>query len=144
MENKTRYSISQIAEICGVSKATVSRMIGVVVPDVSNFFYPKIIRGISDYLEEVIDLVRQGKHFGIDCFYNKRLDIRYLGNMHNRKRCINNTRHGVMKGGIRRHEKDENELEVIIDGLNLARAMTFKNIAGEQHGCLRIPGILPG
>ena len=87
--------------------------------------------GISDYLEEVIDLVRQGKHFGIDCFYNKRLDIRYLGNMHNRKRGINNTRHGVMKGGIRRHEKDENELEVIIDGLNLARAMTFKNIAGE-------------
>ena len=93
MENKTKYSISQIAEICGVSKATVSRvinnspcgvgeatkervrkvieelnyrpnalargvavsrsrMIGVVVPDVSNFFYPKIIRGISDYLEK--------------------------------------------------------------------------------------------
>lgn len=93
METKTKYSISQIAEICGVSKATVSRvinnspcgvgeatkervrkvieelnyrpnalargvavsrsrMIGVVVPDVSNFFYPKIIRGISDYLEK--------------------------------------------------------------------------------------------
>lgn len=68
--------------------------------------------GISDYPEEVIDLVRQGKHFGIDCFYNKRLDIRYLGNMHNRKRGINNTRHGVMKGGIRRHEKDENELKL--------------------------------
>ena len=27
MENKTKYSISQIAEICGVSKATVSRVI---------------------------------------------------------------------------------------------------------------------
>lgn len=86
---------------------------------------------LSDFLEEVIDLLRQGKHFGIDCFYNKRLDIKYLGNMHNRQRGINNTRHGVMKGGIRRHGKDEDELEVIIDGLNLARAMTFKNIAGE-------------
>ncbi len=29
-----------------------SQMIGVVVPDVSNFFYPRIIRGISDYLEK--------------------------------------------------------------------------------------------
>lgn len=92
MEARVKYSIAQIAEICGVSKATVSRvinnsprgvgdetrkrvnqvieelnyrpnalargvavsrshMIGVIVPDVSNFFYPKIIRGISDYLE---------------------------------------------------------------------------------------------
>lgn len=92
METKKNYSISEIARLCGVSKATVSRvinnspcgvgdetkrrvkqvieelnyrpnalargvavsrshMIGVVVPDVSNFFYPKVIRGISDYLE---------------------------------------------------------------------------------------------
>lgn len=87
--------------------------------------------GLSDYLEEVIDLLRQGKHFGIDCFYHKGFDIKYLGNMHNRKRGINNTRHGVMKGGIRRHAKDDLELDVIIDGLNLGRAMTFKNIAGE-------------
>jgi len=36
-----------------------------------------------------------------------------------------------MGGGIRRHEKSEDELDVIIDGLNLGRAMSFKNIAGE-------------
>ena len=86
-------SIADIAKHCGVSKATVSRvinnnpngvgeatrkkvqqaieelnyrpnvlargvavsrshMIGVVVPDVSNFFYPAILRGIGDKLEE--------------------------------------------------------------------------------------------
>lgn len=80
------YSISDIARICGVSKATVSRVIndksdgvgeetkqrikkviqelnyrpnmlarsvatsrsglvGLIIPDVSNLFYPKIIRG---------------------------------------------------------------------------------------------------
>lgn len=92
MEEKNKISIAEIAQICGVSKATVSRvinnkpngvgeatrkrvqqaiedfhyrpnamargvavsrsrMIGVIVPDVSNFFFPKVIRGISDYLE---------------------------------------------------------------------------------------------
>jgi len=71
------------------------------------------------------------KHFGIDCFYNKDYDIQFMGNMHSRKRGINNTSHGIMKGGIRRHAKSDLELDVIIDGLNLGRAMSFKNIAGE-------------
>ncbi|SFG43232.1 LacI family DNA-binding transcriptional regulator [Oribacterium sp. WCC10] len=89
-DNKKSYTIEEIAEICGVSKATVSRvinnnpkgvgektramvmetieklnyrpntlarsiatsrsgMIGLVVPDVANFFYPKVIRGVTDY-----------------------------------------------------------------------------------------------
>lgn len=86
---------------------------------------------LEDYLNEVLELVRKGRHFGIDCFYHKGYDIKFLGNMHSRKRGINNTSHGIMKGGIRRHAKSDLELDVIIDGLNLARAMTFKNIAGE-------------
>lgn len=90
-ENKV-YSIAEIARICGVSKATVSRVInnipqgvgpetrekvlktirelnyrpnalarsvatsksgtiGLIIPDVSNFFYPKIIRGVTDYMD---------------------------------------------------------------------------------------------
>lgn len=87
--------------------------------------------GVTEYLNEVLDLLRQGRHFGIDCLYHKGYDIKFLGNMHNRKRGINNTRFGILQGGIRRHAKADPELEVIIDGLNLARAMTFKNIAGE-------------
>ena len=91
MENR-RYSIAEIAEICHVSKATVSRVInnnpvgvgektrqqvlqtieklnyrpnalarsvataksgviGLIVPDVSNFFYPKVIRGVMDFMD---------------------------------------------------------------------------------------------
>lgn len=90
-ENEVR-SIAQIARLCNVSKATVSRvinnsssgvseqtrqrvlktiqdvnyrpnnlarsiaisrshMVGVIIPDVSNFFYPKILRGITDYMD---------------------------------------------------------------------------------------------
>ena len=92
MAEKLTYSIAEIAAMCNVSKATVSRvinnnpqgvgketrarvlktiqqlnyrpnalargvatsrsgMIGVVVPDVSNFFYPKLIRGITDCMD---------------------------------------------------------------------------------------------
>ena len=90
-EEKRKYSIEEIANICNVSKATVSRvinhsptgvgeetrkrvqtvieklnyrpnnlarsvatsrsqMIGLIVTDVSNFFYPKIIRSVTDYM----------------------------------------------------------------------------------------------
>lgn len=94
MENfEKKYSISDIAQICGVSKATVSRvinnktagvgletkqrilktmkelnyrpstlarsvatshshMVGLIIPDVSNLFYPSLIRGASDYLDQ--------------------------------------------------------------------------------------------
>lgn len=92
LADNRKYSIGEIADICGVSKATVSRvingnprgvgeetrsrvlkvieelnyrpnalarsvatarsgMVGLIVPDVSNFFYPKIIRGVMDYMD---------------------------------------------------------------------------------------------
>lgn len=92
MEKHQKYTIGEIAEICNVSKATVSRvinqnprgvgeetrqrilntiqelnyrpnalarsvatarsgMVGLIVPDVSNFFYPKVIRGVMDYMD---------------------------------------------------------------------------------------------
>lgn len=92
MEKNKKYTIGEIAEICHVSKATVSRvinnnprgvgeetrqrvletirelnyrpnalarsvatacsgMVGLIVPDVSNFFYPKVIRGVMDYMD---------------------------------------------------------------------------------------------
>ncbi len=88
------YTISDIAKICGVSKATVSRvinnksegvgadtkeriletikelnyrpnvlarsiagveskMIGVVVPDITNPYFPQLVRGIDDYLSDL-------------------------------------------------------------------------------------------
>ena len=92
MPDRQAHSIAEVARICNVSKATVSRfinqcprgvspetrervlraiqelnyrpnalarsvavsrskMLGLIVPDVSNFFYPKIIRGITDYAD---------------------------------------------------------------------------------------------
>lgn len=87
--------------------------------------------GLSDYLEDVIDLLRAGKHFGIDIYYYEKYDIRFMMNEHSRKLGLNNKSHAIMAGGIRRHLYEEEEFDVIIDGLNLGRGMSFKNIAGK-------------
>lgn len=86
--------------------------------------------GQKEYLEEVIDLLRAGKHFGVDIYYYAKYDIRYMMNEHSRKLGVLNKSHAIMAGGIRRHSYDEPEIDVIIDGLNLGRGMSFKNIAG--------------
>ena len=86
--------------------------------------------GLEDYLDEILDLIRQGRHFGIECYYNDKYNIRFMCHQHSRKLGINNRLHATLAGGIRRHEVDEDEKEVIIDGLNLGRGMSFKNVAG--------------
>ncbi len=86
--------------------------------------------GQKEYLEQVIDLLRAGKHFGIDIYYYEKYDIRYMMHEHSRKLGLLNKSHSIMAGGIRRHSYDEPEIDVIIDGLNLGRGMSFKNIAG--------------
>ena len=86
--------------------------------------------GQREYLEQVLDLLRAGKHFGIDIYYYEKYDIRYMMNEHSRKLGLLNKSHSIMAGGIRRHTYEEEEMDVIIDGLNLGRGMSFKNIAG--------------
>lgn len=86
---------------------------------------------LEDYLEEILDLIRKGKHFGIDAYYNQKYDIRFMMHEHSRRLGVLNKSHAIMAGGIRRHFPEEDEKEVIIDGLNLGRGMSFKNIAGD-------------
>ncbi len=87
--------------------------------------------GLADYLEDVLALLKQGKHFGMQCYYNQKFNIRFMGNLHSRLLGINNRSHATLAGGIRRHSFEDQELDVIVDGLNLSRAMTYKNIAAE-------------
>jgi glutamate dehydrogenase/leucine dehydrogenase len=85
--------------------------------------------GLSDYLEEIFELLRKGKFFGLDCYYNAQKDMRFTANLHNCTIGINNKDQALYTGGIRRHDMDEAEIEVIIDGLNLGRAQSHKNVA---------------
>lgn len=87
--------------------------------------------GLTDYLEEIFELLRKGRFFGLDCFYNAQKDMRFTANLHSFVLGKNNKDHAIYTGGIRRHEKDEPEIEVIIDGLNLGRAQSHKNVASD-------------
>ena len=38
--------------------------------------------GLTDYLEEVMNLLRKGRYFGLDCIYNSQKDWRFTANIH--------------------------------------------------------------
>ena len=92
---------------------------------------------LSEYLQRVLDLIKKGKHLGIDGYYNAKHNIRFMGNLHSLVRGVNNRMYATAAGGIRRHSFDDCEINVIQDGLNLGRAMSYKNIAAEvpYGGC---------
>ncbi len=93
--------------------------------------------GLSTYLEQILDLLRQGRHEGIEVYYHAGRDIRFLCHQHSRTLGLRNRHHAIMAGGMRRHDPSTPEIDVITDGLNLSRAMSFKNIAAglEFGGC---------
>jgi len=83
--------------------------------------------GLRDYLARVEQLLREGRHEGIEFFYHRKKDIRVSFCKHSVTLGLENRQHAMRAGAMRRHESDEPEIEVIIDGLNLSRAMTYKN-----------------
>jgi glutamate dehydrogenase/leucine dehydrogenase len=95
--------------------------------------------GLEDYLMRIENLLREGKHHGIEFYYNRRLNIRVMYCKSVNTPGIRNKRHAIRAGGIRRHEPDESEIDVLMDGLNLARAMSYKNaLAGIPYGGSKI------
>ena len=95
--------------------------------------------GLENYLKRIENLLREGKHHGIEFYHNRRLNIRVMYCKSVNAPGIRNKRHAIRAGGIRRHEPDEPEIDVLIDGLNLARAMSYKNaLAGIPYGGSKI------
>lgn len=91
--------------------------------------------GLEDHLMRIENLLRDGRHQGIEFYLNRQLDIRVMYCKNDSTLGIRNKRHAVYAGGIRRHELHESEMDVLIDGLNLARAMSYKNaLAGIPYG----------
>lgn len=93
--------------------------------------------GISAYLEKIIGLMHGARHCLEDFYYWEKEDVRFLNNIHNTRLGLRNRRQSIVMGGIRRHVREEDEIEMIIDGMNLGRGMSFKNVAGHvpMGGC---------
>jgi len=83
--------------------------------------------GLTDYLSYIEQRIRKGKHHGIEFYYNRRKNIRVMYCKHANTLGIQNRRHSIRNGATRRHELDEPEIDVIVDGLNISRAMAYKN-----------------
>lgn len=82
---------------------------------------------LEDSLARVEQIMREGRHEGIEFFYHRKKDIRVSFCKHSVTLGLDNRQHVMRAGAMRRHERNEPELEVIRDGLNLSRAMTYKN-----------------
>jgi glutamate dehydrogenase/leucine dehydrogenase len=83
--------------------------------------------GLEDYLERIKQLLREGKHDGIEFYYHRKRDIRVAFCKHSVTVGLGNRQHAIRAGAMRRYGMDEPEIDVLIDGLNLSRAMTYKN-----------------
>ena len=91
--------------------------------------------GLEDYLKRIEGLLREGRHEGIEFYYHRKRDIRVAFCKHSVTVGLENRQHAIRAGAMRRHELDEPEIDVLIDGLNLSRAMTYKNaIASLPYG----------
>jgi glutamate dehydrogenase/leucine dehydrogenase len=85
--------------------------------------------GTKEELEQIQQVMRAGGHHGIDFYHHRRRNIRATYCKHINTPGIRNRRHAIRIGAMRRHGLDKPEIEVITDGLNLARAMAYKNAA---------------
>lgn len=95
--------------------------------------------GFDEKLKHIEKLLEEGGHHGIEFYYNLEKNIRVMYCKHVNSIGITNRRHAIRSGGIRRHELDCPDMEVLIDGLNLSRSMSYKNaIAGLPYGGSKI------
>jgi glutamate dehydrogenase/leucine dehydrogenase len=95
--------------------------------------------GLKDYLEYVEQLIRERRDHGIEFYYHRNKNIRAMYCKHVNTLGIRNGRQAIRAGAMRRHELSEPEIDVIIDGLNIAQAMAYKNaIARIPYGGSKI------
>lgn len=95
--------------------------------------------GLADYLQQIEQLIREGRNHGIEFYYNRKKNIRVMYCKHVNTLGIRNRRHAIRAGAMRRRELSEPEIDVIVDGLNIARAMAYKNaIANIPYGGSKI------
>jgi len=96
--------------------------------------------GLADHVSRVARLIGEAGHERVEGWLLPDRDIRFVNNVHSSGMGLISGRHAVRTGGIRRHSPEDLEIDVICDGLNLSRAMTYKNAAADIDfgGCKSI------
>lgn len=87
--------------------------------------------GAGPALARLQDLMRAGRHEMVVLHVHATLGMRCAHYIHSSALGRNNGLHAVRAGGLRRHGPEEPEADVWVDGLNLARGMSFKNAAAD-------------
>lgn len=88
--------------------------------------------GASAALAELERLMRLGRHELVVLFVHQGLSIELCHHIHSSTLGLRNGFHALRAGGIRRHDPSSPEHDVLRDGLNLARAMSFKCAAAQM------------
>ena len=88
-------------------------------------------RGAQQSLADLELRMAAGRHQMMTLKVERNLGIRAALFNHSSRLGYNNGLHAIRAGGFRRHAIDEPESEVFADGLNLARAMSYKNAAAD-------------
>jgi leucine dehydrogenase len=83
-------------------------------------------RGAGSELEALEAMMETGRHEMLELFVHAELDLRVVHHVHSSRLGANNGFHALRAGGLRRHDPKRAEREVLADGLNLSRAMSFK------------------
>lgn len=92
----------------------------------------RILEPAAAALLELEGWMRAGRHEMVLLFVHAGLGIRFCHHIHSSALGLRNGFHALRAGGIRRHASDAAEREVLRDGLNLARAMSFKCAAAQM------------
>jgi leucine dehydrogenase len=90
-----------------------------------------VLENAEPALTELEALMAAGRHQMMTLKVERRLGMRAALFVHSSVLGHNNGLHALRAGGFRRHERDEPELAVFTDGLNLGRAMSYKNAAAD-------------
>jgi len=83
-------------------------------------------QGATADLDRLEGWMRAGRHEMLVLFVHAGLGIELCHFIHSSRQGRNNGLHALRAGGIRRHGSGAVEHRVLRDGLNLARAMSFK------------------
>lgn len=82
--------------------------------------------GASATLSELERGMLEGRHEHYVAYRHAKLGVRVAHFIHSTALGRRNGFHALRAGGMRRHAREISELEVLRDGLNLSRAMSFK------------------